>query len=71
MVKYFCDKCGKEVDQRELKHCVLYVKNYKTSLREIELTYCPECFENVVGKETVERINSLVAEREARKKERK
>lgn len=40
MIKYFCDKCGKEVPKEEIKQCSLYVRKFRASLKEIELSYC-------------------------------
>jgi hypothetical protein len=70
MVRYYCDKCGKEVPKEKIRHCSLYVKEHKTGLGEIKLTYCKECFEEIIGADNVELIRKTEAEREARKKAR-
>ena len=70
MVKYFCDKCGKEVPKEKIKQCSLYVRKHKTGIGEIQLSYCESCFEEIIGKDNAERIKKIELEREARKKER-
>ena len=70
MVRYFCDKCGKEVPKEKIRQCSLYVRKFKTCLKEIELSYCQDCFEEIIGADNVEIIRKAEAEREARKKER-
>lgn len=69
MIKYFCDKCGKEVPKEEIKQCSLYVRKFRASLKEIELSYCKECFEEIIGEDNVAKIKKMEAEREARRKE--
>lgn len=70
MVKYFCDRCEKEVPKEEIRQCSLYVRKHKTNLGEIELSYCQECFEEIIGRENAERIKKIEFERDARKKVR-
>lgn len=70
MVKYFCDKCGKEVPKEEIKECNLYVKRFRASLREIELSYCKECFEEIIGADNVAKLNKMEVERMERRKAR-
>ena len=70
MVRYYCDKCEKEVPKEKIRHCSLYVRQHKTGLGEIKLTYCKECFEEIIGADNVAKVNKVEAEREARRKAR-
>mgnify|MGYP003533863401 CR=1 FL=1 len=70
MVRYYCDKCDKEVPKEKIRHCSLYVKEHRTGLGEIRLTYCQDCFEEIIGADNVAKVNRVEAEREARRKER-
>ena len=65
MVKYFCDMCGVEVPKQSVVQFSVYVRGFKASLKEIELSHCPGCFCKVIGEENAEKYSKLVAEREA------
>lgn len=70
MVRYYCDKCGKEVPKEEIRHCKMYIRKFKTGVGDIELSFCPECLEATIGRENAERIKKIEFDRDARKKVR-
>ena len=70
MIKYFCDKCGKELTKAERYKCELKISGFAGVTDRIDCEYCEECLAKIVGKDKFARLLEIKAERQRRRAER-
>ena len=69
MIKYYCDKCGKEMQLQET--ITIHIRCYKLlHSREIKQVFCRDCAINVIGKDIVEAEEKKREEKEKAYQER-
>lgn len=71
MVKYYCDKCGKELPKAERYRAELRISGFASVTDRLDLEYCEDCLAEIVGKDKFTRLLELKAERQKRAEERK
>ena len=49
MIKYFCDKCGKELPKADRCDCKLTVTGFKGFDDTFNAIYCVECLKEIIG----------------------
>ena len=71
MVKYFCNKCQKELPKGSRYQCNMRIKGFSAIRDTFDCDYCEECLADIIGKENLEELKSREAERKKRVEERK
>ena len=69
MIKYFCEKCGKEIPKNERVACEIYIR--RISVERIDCDFCQECLSSIVGKDRFCELIKKYEERRMRVEERK
>lgn len=75
MVKYYCDKCGKELQGDERYRCDFKIRGYTAITDRFDVEYCEGCLKTIIGEEKFAELLRRKEERreriEARKQSRK
>lgn len=71
MVKYYCDKCGKELPKAERYRTELKISGFAGITDRLDCEYCEDCLAEIIGKDKFTRLLELKAERQRRAEERK
>lgn len=70
MIKYFCDKCGKELPKDDKCDCKLTVTGFKGFDDTFNAIYCVECLKEIIGADNWDELVYKKEERRKRIKER-
>ena len=70
MVKYFCEKCGKEIPQNERVACEIHIRKLAPAER-IDCDFCQDCLSSIIGRDRYCELIKRYEERRMRVAERK
>ena len=71
MIKYFCEKCGKEIPKDERLACEIHIKKLTLSTNRIDCDFCQECISSIIGRDRFIELIKRYEERRMRVEERK
>lgn len=71
MLKYFCDKCNKELTKEDKYHCEIKVKGFTRITDTFNVEYCKECLKGIIGQENYIKLCEFEEERKKRREELK
>ena len=71
MIKYFCNRCEKEITGNDLYRVEIKVRGYKSITDSYSAHFCADCLAKTVGNEIYHKIVMKNTERSKRIAERK
>lgn len=71
MIKYYCDKCEKELSKDDYGKCEIRIRGFSFMTDTFSASYCDDCLSQIIGADNYAEMKKRKAERKKRVEEAK